>query len=347
MDLEALLASHDEDSPSGENLEYDPAFIEMEIAAQPGEERQAGDEILAAEDPDFSDVAEKSMIVMQRSHDIRAATCYAGAVLNTEGLEAFALATSYIKGCLEQYWESCHPELDEDDDNDPTMRINAVKGLADEDTVLKSLRRAPLTDSRSFGRISLRDIQISTGESPMPAGAENVSDSASISAAFQDTDDDFLSAALAAANQALADVTAINKIFVEHTPGQGPDLDDLAKALRQVIKPLSEYAAGDVEEVDEEVAGEENVALAMATPIAGTGGGAGGGAPGVISSPADVSAALDRIVGYYQRFEPSSPVPIILERAKRLVNADFMTIMKDMAPSGVDNVNLIGGLEDD
>jgi type VI secretion system protein ImpA len=36
-----------------------------------------------------------------------------------------------------------------------------------------------------------------------------------------------------------------------------------------------------------------------------------------------------------------------MTRAKKLVGADFMTIMKDMAPKGLDNVKLIGGLEED
>ena len=35
----------------------------------------------------------------------------------------------YIRFCLEEYWETCHPELDADDDDDPTMRVNAVLGL--------------------------------------------------------------------------------------------------------------------------------------------------------------------------------------------------------------------------
>ena len=44
---------------------------------------------------------------------------------------------------------------------------------------------------------------------------------------------------------------------------------------------------------------------------------------------------------------PSSPIPMLLERAKRLVNADFLTIIKDMAPHGLDNVQTIGGLDED
>ena len=56
--------------------------------------------------------------------------------------------------------------------------------------------------------------------------------------------------------------------------------------------------------------------------------------------------ALDKIISYYQRHEPSSPVPVLLTRAKRLVSADFLTIMKDMAPQGVDQVRQIGGIDD-
>jgi type VI secretion system protein ImpA len=65
---------------------------------------------------------------------------------------------------------------------------------------------------------------------------------------------------------------------------------------------------------------------------------------GAITTPLDVENALDRIMAYYAAYEPSSPVPVILKRAKRLVGADFMTIMKDIAPGGVDNVMLVGGI---
>jgi type VI secretion system protein ImpA len=37
----------------------------------------------------------------------------------------------------------------------------------------------------------------------------------------------------------------------------------------------------------------------------------------------------------------------LLERAKRLVGADFMTIMKDIAPGGVDELIVVGGITED
>ena len=342
MDVAKLLEPHGDSTPSGENLEYDPAFVEMELVAQPGEERQEGDKIIEAEDPDFGDVVKKSEAVLERSHDIRAAVFYAQAVLYTRGLVGFAEATAFIRGCLETYWDSCHPELDEDDDNDPTMRINAVQGLNGSDTVIRALRRTALTDSRMFGRMSLRLIEIAEGNATPPSDLTDIPDSSSISAAFQDTDSEELSARLAAAISAQADLKAIDEVFVEKTPGQGPDLEDVQKTLGQLIRRMSDALGTDATAQDSgaETAEAAGGGDSGAAPAAAAGGG------GAINSASDVSNALDRIIAYYQRSEPSSPVPVLLARAKRLVSADFLTIMKDMAPQGVDQVRQIGGIDD-
>ena len=160
-----MLKSHGEDAPSGENLEYDPDFIAMELAAQPEEERQAGSEIVEGSDPDYKDLANKARVILERSHDIRAAVYLADSELRLNGLSGFAEITTYIRGCLEQYWDTCHPQLDEEDDNDPMMRINVVSGLAGRTTILRGLRSAaPLTNSRVMGRITLRDFDILNGD---------------------------------------------------------------------------------------------------------------------------------------------------------------------------------------
>ena len=59
MDPVALLEPRSEDAPSGENLEYDPVFVEMELAAQPGEETQIGDTVTEGSDPEYAEVIEK------------------------------------------------------------------------------------------------------------------------------------------------------------------------------------------------------------------------------------------------------------------------------------------------
>ncbi|MCH2163564.1 MAG: type VI secretion system protein TssA [Marinovum sp.] len=339
MDLEVLLQSLGEDAPSGEDLEYDPVFTEMEIAAQPGEERQLGDQVIPAEDPDYKEVTAKAKDVLERSHDLRAAIFMAEAQLRLNGFPGFAKSTRYIARALDEYWETCHPQLDEDDD-DPIMRINAVLTLADPSRILRGVRAAPLSKSRMFGGVTLRDIAVADGEITPSEDMENVFDHAQIAAAFKDTDEDELAEIVGAVSQAHMDVTAISAVFDDKTPGQGPDLDPLldllakAKASLGGDAPEGEASDGDVES-------DAGAPVATAAPMAG-GGGIGG-----INSPTDVQNAIDRIIAYYERSEPSSPVPILLMRAKKLVGADFLTIVKDMAPDGISNVNLVGGIEEE
>lgn len=336
MDLAALLQSHGEDEPSGDDLEYDPVFTELEIAAQPGEERQVGDEIISAEEPDYKEVAVKAVDIMERSHDLRAAVFMGEAQLRLKGFPGFAMVTSYIAQCLETYWDTCHPQLDADDD-DPTMRVNAILALVDSDRILRGVRRAPLSKSRMFGSLSLRDIAVAEGEATPSTDMNSIPEAAQVAAAFQDTDEEELREISDAVSQALADVQAISAIFDDKTPGQGPDLDPLIKDLKKAAGKLS-GALGEPESEEDDADGE-----ASNVPM-------GGGAPsmgGSITSQADVQKTLDRIIGYYERYEPSSPLPLLLVRAKKLVGADFLTIVKDMAPHGIENVNLIGGIEDE
>ncbi|MGY8752154.1 MAG: type VI secretion system protein TssA, partial [Fidelibacterota bacterium] len=66
-----------------------------------------------------------------------------------------------------------------------------------------------------------------------------------------------------------------------------------------------------------------------------------------IRSIADVKKTLDQVITYYEKNEPSSPVPVLIKRAKRLVGADFVSIIKDIAPNGMDNVEIVAGITDD
>ncbi len=340
MELSSYLEPRSEDQPSGENLEYDPAFTDLEIAAQPGEERQMGDEVVAAEEQDWADVEAKALAVMEQSHDLRAAIYLAEAVLHTKGLTEFSASINYVRSLLDEFWDTCHPELDEDD-GDATMRINAVRGLASTERMVRALRRTGLTESRTFGRITLRHLDVVDGRINMPADLDDIPDENSVAAAFKDTDEETLSANAEAVASALENVNSIDAVFADKTPGEGPNLDPLIDALKSIKQALSRYAdVGDAadDDVDE-----------MDAPTAKSGSGptaapAGGGA---VNSPEDVTRMLERIMDYYARCEPSSPLPILLERAKRLVNADFMTIIEDMAKEGLDEVRQIGGLKDD
>jgi type VI secretion system protein ImpA len=64
---------------------------------------------------------------------------------------------------------------------------------------------------------------------------------------------------------------------------------------------------------------------------------------GEIASRADVIRVLDKICEYYDRFEPASPVPIFMRRAKRLVTMNFMDLIKDLAPEAMQKIEVFTG----
>jgi type VI secretion system protein ImpA len=72
--------------------------------------------------------------------------------------------------------------------------------------------------------------------------------------------------------------------------------------------------------------------------------GVGGGAPrGPLRSREDVIRTIDNICAYYATHEPSSPVPLLLERCKRLVTMSFIDIVKDLVPDSLSAIHNIAG----
>lgn len=341
LDPEELLTGFGEEEPSGPDLEYDPEFAELMIAATPKAEQQVGDKVKEGEDADFSEVLKIGRSLMDRTIDLRVAVYMAEASLNREGFPLFAQVMRYVHGSLMMFWDTVHPQLDADDDNDPTERMNALRGLADADTVLRQVRRAPLSDSRMMGRFSLRHLAVARGEMTPPADMDSPPDQAAFAAAIKDTGEEEMAAIREGIADALNATREIDKILDENVPGQGPDLAPLTEMLVQagnvIAETLGEAPAADAAGGAE---GGADAGPAAATP----GPVGGGGGVGAIANPNDVHRAMDLILEYYARNEPSSPVPLLLNRAKRLVSADFMTIMNDMASGGMEQVRVVGGL---
>jgi type VI secretion system protein ImpA len=337
IDLSSLLNPLSEDAPCGENLEYDPVFGELDRAARGTPERVMGDEIIAAEEPDWSQVFEKSVALFERTKDLRVAVHLLHAGLKTGGLPMFASGLAVVRRLVSEYWEAVHPLLDKDDDNDPTLRVNSLLPLNDRAEVIGSLSRCALVHSKTLGRVSLRDIRIASGEITRPADERASLEPAHIEAAFLDGELADLQVNAEAARSALEEIGALNAYLQEQIGAvSAPDLSALTAELRAVHSVLSEQLS------------RRGVGAADGNAAAGGAASTQSGARiGDIKSRDDVIRILDRICDYFQKNEPSSPVPLLLKRAKRLVSKDFMDILHDLTPDAVSQAKLIGGLDKD
>jgi type VI secretion system protein ImpA len=335
IDPDRLLRPVSEDSPAGENLEYDAAFGELERAARGKEERRSGDQVVPAEPPRWREVAEQASALLDRTRDLRVTFYLTHAALNIDGLPGLADGLRLTHGLLQNFWDTVYPQLDKDDNDDPTLRMNSLAQLAGDD-LLRSLARVPLAESRVAGRYGLRDIRLANGEITAPEG-EKVPESALVDAAFMECELDALRAAAEAVSEASSTLTAIAELLSERVGTQSvPNVDGLTKELRAiqaVLKPRLEARGVS--------AGADGAAAAGAAP-----GQAGVAvvAVGEIRSRDDAVRAIDHISDYFRKNEPSSPVPLLLQRAKRLVAKDFMEILRDLTPDAVSQAEAIGGV---
>ena len=334
IEADQLLAEISPDAPSGENLEYDAAYGDLERLAQGRAEQQIGDQTIEAQPPDWQEVEKRALDLLARTKDLRVALYLIRAQLHTEGLPGFSKGLEYLRGLVERYWETVHPQLDPNDDNDPTTRVNAINGLTHPTAVLNVVRSTPLTDSRTFGRISYRDLLVAKGEL-LPAGNSDSEppDMARIDGAFSDTDAEALQALAAAAQESIAHAEAIDATVSEQVGAAlAPNLEELMNLLKGLERVLSDRTGGGAP------AAEAPAEPAEAPPAA-----AAPAHSGDIGGPQDVIAALDRICAYYEKNEPSSPVPLLMRRAKRLVSKNFMEIIGDLAPDTVKQIEKISG----
>ncbi len=332
--VEALQAPISEASPSGDDLEYDPAFTALESAAQGKPEQQFGDTVIPAVEPDWRAVADQSQSLLRRAKDVRPAMLLVRASTRQQGIAGFSLGLQLLIGLLDSFWDDIHPKLDADDDNDPTMRLNALAPLADESMGLRDFYDAIVGVSRSVGPLRIRDIAIAhnalTG-----VGGDAAYSAAQVHGALIEIQAESPETLQTLA--ALPGLIAKLQALLEARTGRsdGIDLEPLRRigaVLRQACAAVGGSGAADA--VVDDVVAEVGAPGAAAAPPA---------ARGEIASRQDAVMTLDRVIRYLEQTEPGNPAPLLLERAKKLIGVSFFEIMANLAPNALDTIETVTG----
>lgn len=231
IDVDALLRAVDADAPCGPNLEYDPLFIALEQAVLGKPEVQYGATISAAVPPDWKIVRRMAADLLARSRDLRLAVHLLRASLALDGINGLADGIRLIERLLDEQWQSVHPELDTDDDMDPTSRLNSLAILADRATVLKEVKEANLVVLPGLGPLSLRTLDVANGELA-PADGETRLSLASIELALADVDAAMLGVVADALQRSHDSVLNIETLLVREVgSAQALNLDALRKSV--------------------------------------------------------------------------------------------------------------------
>lgn len=318
-----------DDRPCGENLEETPLMASIDA------DQLFGQPVPLEPTLPWPDIKARAVEALGKSKDFRLLTYLAAALLRTDGLLPFLDTLGVASRWLAAHWTDVYPPIDED----AIVRRNALSGFANPHAVLDALRRAPLVISRQHGRFSFRDVELATGQA-QPAEGEALPDGRLIDSAFASVPLD----SLVAVQQGLASaMAALQDIDARMRSNGGSEAAPEVERLRTQLARMDAV-------VRKQLAARPDAAGLVEADGDGAGGGeqaAGPAAVGAIGTRQDAVRAMEAVAEFFRRNEPSSPIPLLLERAARLVSKSFLEVLADMAPEAVAQARAAGGLRKD
>lgn len=381
IDLALWLNPLNGENPSGEDLRNDPAFHELERLTEPQLKvvhDGNGKPISQSSPVDWPAVLEKAEELRSRGRDLRLLVIVARVLAGEEGLAGLAQGLTLIARTFDQHWDTMHPALRANaPPRDAALRrINALLDLqnAQEGGLLTSLRGTIFFSPRQVGPISGRDLeQGALDERVMlqeAASGLNAAERAALVSAHNqllnrvragcaaqiDQAGEAMTSLLADARAAIAALEAVDTALNARIEGHGATVPELKKFLQRLLTTLERNSGAGA--AANGAAKPAPPAAAEPTTPARNGHGAetmasvaslteaSAGLPDRINSRDDVVKCLDLVVAFYDRTEPSSPIPHLARRVRRMVHMDFVELMEDLAPSGLKEFRLLAGVPD-
>ncbi len=373
MDAEPFLQVIEDSAPSGAELRNELAFQAIERSMAPASRDARTDkngEISSTTEVDWENIVAEAKELASKGRDLRLLVIVARAWTNLEGFAGLAAGLDLISRSMDDYWESIHPELrDRPKPADAVLgRKNAILQIENDDNgLLGDLEMMMVLNPRGIGPIlgeNLAEASMSEfdfmNKAPKGLSDEEESDlkarhssmvtrvkTACRALAAESLDEaQKIAADIAAADQARQ---ILEQKFTEHAGlenGAGCRLANLETFLSQIAATVQSALTenGDSDTAEDGAMPEEAPQTPdnQVDPPSDSG---GSGIPGRINSRRDVEVCLEKIIDFYARTEPSSPIPHLARRMRRMVPMDFMQLMEEIAPSGMKEFKSIAGVD--
>jgi type VI secretion system protein ImpA len=311
MDLKALHSPVSDTAPCGIDLEnnYDPRWGQINALAA-GEKRDG-----ITQPPKWTDVRDLAMELAKETRHLRLGVILAECATHLQGLGGLRDGLGLIRSWCENFWDTVYPAGEQEDKRD--FRPPVIEAL-NYPSFLVRVRAVPVSQSAG-GKFSIADLE--TADTSDKSDPDATNQARLVQGGFSNTPKETLLAAREALLQALDHTRAIEDIFdVRFGSGYGVNLGDLRDTLARMKSRLDLYCAPQGEEADESQAG---------------GGGGGGTAMSsggnAIASREAAIRQLDKVIGWFETNEPSSPIPFLLRRAQRCVGMTFFQLIEELA----------------
>jgi len=328
--VQPIAAGH----PCGESLE------DTQLLASFDAYGLFGRSVPLSAETDWREIRDNAREALRKSKDFRLLTHLACSVLRTEGFAAFSETLLVAARWLELWGEEVFPLIDED----AILRRNALNGFADRMATVDGVRRAAILKHPQFGPVSMRDIEIATGQLALPEGETATFTADQIESLFAATSVEDLRTLQDQLEAAVTSLKAIEAAMSSRSGSQAtPDFAALSDPLARTLKRVNDLLA--TRPAD---AGSAEGAADASSGSAGdqAPNGAGVANLGAVRTRQDATRAMDAVAQFFRTHEPSSPIPLLLERAKRLVAKNFLEVLAELAPEALAPAKAASGVRD-
>jgi type VI secretion system protein ImpA len=321
--LEAISSEH----PCGDDLE------DTQLLASFDAYRIFGQSAPLSGETDWREIRDRSLAALKTSKDFRLLTHLASATLRSDGIGSFLQLVPVAARWLEAWPDHVFPRVDDD----AILRRNALNGFADRMAVVDGVRRAPLIAHRALGSLSIRDIEIVNGHATPSEGETAPVDANQLAALLAATALEELGSLVVQLENAVLGLKSIEEAMRSLGGVQAaPDFANVAIPLARTLKLISDHVAT---RAPSQGAASESDSAAHSSNSTGV-------AVNGIRSREDATRALDAVAEYFRANEPSSPIPLLIERTKRLVAKDFLAVLEELAPDALAQAKAASGVRD-
>lgn len=325
----------------GDDLEYDPSFLELDQAAAGKPETQ----FAPAEPPQWPQVRELSEGLLGRTRDLRVGMLWGRAVVNLDGLEALAPTLRLLNGWLDRFWDEVHPRNDPDD-GDTFARLSVMGGLDKLDGLLGDVRQCLVLPDRRLGGLRMREIEIALDRLPR-RDDESPRTLGQIKGLLSELPD--VAGRLRSGHAAAVDALKLLQRTMNDRFGIEMSVD--VRALRGMLDALQQVLPDEESAEDADDGGGVEPSAADGDDIGGAASGprrrGGGGGVHSIESRQDAIKALQMICAYLEKSEPTNPAQLLLRRAEKLIDKSFLQLVRDLAPDALSDVARMMGVDPD
>jgi type VI secretion system protein ImpA len=310
MEIEPLLEPVSPELPCGpdpEDYESDKELYEAfsQLKARLDGEMKNG----VKQPPRWPEVQKEALQLAARTKHLHLAVVLADCGLSLDGFSGFNDGLRLIRSWCENFWDHLYPL---------EVRHTLVDSLSYPRFLTKP-RRITLAKGPG-GAFSFEDYEkaLEDGRSDDSAAANQAR---LVLGTFQTAPREQHAVILSVIEEALENVRAIEGIFEDRLPDEPAnlmDLRDLLNRMAEALRPMASQPSPDAAEV----AGVEAAA-------SNSGGGQTFG--GSINNREQAGEQLERIARYFEKNEPSSPLPYLLRRARRCIGMSFMDLVDELA----------------